>query len=97
MEDNNTCLIKINNNILVNLESDKDDGYLIVGSTIATLPPGRYKEDIFEAAQRTNATNNRVGIFAYSRQADALILYDRLWVQTLNGDRLYEFVNAFSV
>ncbi len=94
--EDNTCLIRINGNILINLEADREEGYLIVGSTISALPPGRYKEDIFEAALRANSLNNRVGIFAYSRQIDSLILYDRLWILTLSSGGFAEFLNAFS-
>lgn len=96
IQENNTCLIKLENNVLIQVESDKNEGYLIVGSTIATLPPGRYKEDLFETALRTNATNDRIGIFAYSRQADTLILYDRIWVLSMNGSALSDYIKAFA-
>lgn len=96
LEENNTCLIRLNNGITLNLEPDKDERFLIIGATIGSLPPGRYKEDIFEAALRTNSTRDRTGIFAYSRQTDSLILFDRVWVQTMNGEQFQEYISAFS-
>lgn len=96
IEENNTCLIRTKNGASLNLEPDKEEGYVIIGATIGTLPPGRYKEDIFEAALRTNSTHDRIGIFAYSRQSDSLVLFERLWVHSFNGDRLNDYLTAFA-
>lgn len=92
---NETCLVEIDH-ISIQLERDNDPDYLLVGTDFGEIPLGRYREDLFEAALKTNNLSSPLyGILAFSPKNNHLVLFDRLWMQDLNGSKTEEFLKLF--
>lgn len=92
----NTCLLKIEQKIEVQIEMDKDPNYLFFGTILGEIPPGRYRENLFEAALKMNRSSpTSIGILAYSKKNNQLIMFDRISIKDLNGNKTADCLKAF--
>lgn len=92
----NTCLLKIEQKIEVQIEMDKDPNYLFFGTILGEIPPGRYRENLFEAALKTNnSTPISTGILAYSKKNNQLIMFQRISTKDLNGNKIADSLKTF--
>lgn len=95
-DSHNTCLVRFKEGVNVQLEPDKGGVNLLIGAQLGTVPPGRYREDIYREALRANGLPlPRVGTLAYSRQADALVLFELMPLKDLTGTKLADFLQSF--
>ena len=95
-DEHNTCLIQFANGVQVYLEMDSADKNLIVGTNIGEIPRGPYRERIFRAALAENALPfPRYGTFAFSKQANSLVIFEQIPAQDLHGDQVAEFIAPF--
>lgn len=93
----NTCLLKIEKKIEIQIEMDKDPSYLFFGTILGEVPPGRYRENLFEAALKTNdSTLTLIGILAYSKKNNQLIMFDRISTKNLNGSKIADYLKNFA-
>lgn len=93
-DDNRSCALKIEGNIQILLEM-KDD-YLQVGTDFGELPLDRYREDLFEAALKSNSHSSPLyGIFAYSAPLRHFIMFEHLHGDNLRGEFVAEFIYKF--
>ncbi len=96
-DDNNSCLLKLKNGISVQLEPAKKDGFIVMGAKIASIPPGRYRENIFREALKANGLPPpQQGIFAFSKNNDQLVLFEMISLQDLSGAKLNDHLVPFS-
>ena len=87
---NNSCLIKLPSGVKIQIEMDKKDDFLILGCNLGTAPAGKYRENLFRQALKTNELlPNQCGIFAYSPKTDHLILFQKLPLNDLNGQKIF--------
>lgn len=83
------CLLKLKGGIQVQLEVDRSGQSLLIVSELGQIPPGRYKENLFVEALKANGLPPpRRGTFAYSKQADSLVIFEMLELQNLNGQEI---------
>lgn len=95
-DSNNTCMIKFKGDIKVQLELDRSDQFLIIGMDLDSVPIGRYRETLFTEALKANGmAYPRYGTFAFSKQADHLVLFEMLSLRDLNGQKIAEFLTPF--
>lgn len=88
-DQNNSCLIKFNNGLSIQLELDKGGYFLLIGCDLGPVPPGRYRENVFREALMANGMPYpRYGDFSYSRKSDHLLLTSRLPIKDLNGEKI---------
>lgn len=94
---NNSCLIKFKDDLLVQLELDRQGQYLIVGSNLGEVPVGRYRENLFIEALKANGlpTFPHYGTFAYSKHANQLVLFEMFPVRDLSSAKLGEFLPKY--
>ncbi|MGR3951672.1 MAG: CesT family type III secretion system chaperone [Chlamydia sp.] len=93
-DQNNSCCIRYPDGMLLTLEPASGDDILYIVIEIATVPKGRYRENIFREALKANGLPApRTGIFCYGHVKDMLLLYDALCLDELNGIRLLEIMN----
>ncbi|MBA2727717.1 MAG: CesT family type III secretion system chaperone [Parachlamydiaceae bacterium] len=93
---NNTCLINLGDGLKLQIELDKSERHLLIGSVLGIPARGRYRADLFKEALRANgAPLPRYGIFAFSKKTDNLVLFDLLDLQDLTGDKVGEFILPF--
>lgn len=91
---NNSCLIRLKGNLLVQIELDKSGQSLIIGIDLGPIPVGRYRENLFFEALRVNgAPPPHKGTFGYSKQADHLVLFEMLDTHELTGIKVAEKLN----
>jgi hypothetical protein len=97
LDDVNTCLIKFDTGLLVYIEPYKKSDFMLISTNIGELPGGRYREDVFREALKSNGLSNigQHGIFAYSEQSNRLILFGLLSLRELNGEKIAAFLYPF--
>lgn len=95
-DEHNTCLLRFPGEVDIYLEMDKDSDHLLLGCDFGELPPGRYREDIFEAALKNNNHPPPLhGIIAFSKQANHLLMHERVWAHGLDGTALVDALMPF--
>lgn len=93
---NNTCLIRFKIGLDIQIEPMLKGDFLLVGCPIAVIPPGRFRENVFREALKSNGMPPpRHGVFGYSAQSDRLILFSLLSLRDLNGDKIAAFLGPF--
>lgn len=93
---NNSCQIRFGKDLRIQLEIDPSGQNLIIGTNLGTVPPGRYRENIFtEALKANNLPSANRGTFAYSRKTDSLILFEKMPLKDLTGDIVADFLVFF--
>lgn len=92
---NSTCMFKFNDTC-VQLEVDKKGEHLLIVAELGTVPVGKYRETLFQEALKQNGiAESSSGSFAYSKQADTLILFDMLHVKDANGQKVFDLLTPF--
>lgn len=96
-DSNSSCLIALpKDGPKIQLEIDKTAQFLVIGSELGFIPPGRYRETIFKTALQANhLPHPRYGNFAYSQKADQLIMFELLPLKELNGEKIAQVYNPF--
>lgn len=93
---NNTCLIQLPGGLRLQIELDKTEQNLLIGSPLGKIQTGPLRLDIFREALRSNSFPfPRYGTFAYSTKTENLILFDFLPLNGLSGDKLAEHLGPF--
>jgi hypothetical protein len=96
-DEHNTCLIRFREGGLeVQIEPYQKGEFLLIGSTIGVLPPGRYRESVFREALKANGLPPpRHGTFAYIAKSDRLVLFSLLSLREINGEKIASFLTPF--
>ncbi|CCB85727.1 MULTISPECIES: CesT family type III secretion system chaperone [Parachlamydia] len=93
---NHSCLINFKEGISIQIERETRGERMIFGTTIGSIPPSKYRENVFREALRANGLQEpRIGAFAYSKQSDQLILYGTLPMQDLTSEKIVAFLIPF--
>lgn len=86
---NNACLIKFPDGLEVQMEIDGQGLDLTMVAVIGVIPVGKYRENVNREALRANGMPLPLnGVFAYSKKADSLVLFQRIPVKELTGDKI---------
>lgn len=92
---NNSCLIKFPQ-ISIQLELDSGAQNLILCSNFPQIPPGKYRENVFREALKANGLPYpHAGDFAYSKQADHLVLMKSIPLKELTGEKVFQILTPF--
>ncbi len=88
-DQNNSCLIRLKEGISIQLELDRACQFLILGCTLGTLIPGKYRENIFHEALKANDMPYPLhGILGFSQKTGNLALFEKINVRDLNGEKI---------
>jgi len=88
-DENDSCLLKIEGNILIQIEMEKSGEFLLMGIDLGEIPLGRYREDLFESALKSNSKPPPLlGVFGFSKKQEHLVLFDKLYTKNLHGERI---------
>jgi hypothetical protein len=84
---NNCCLIDFpKDNMDIQLEMEQGTDLLIIGSNISKIPPGRYRQNLFEQALKANNLEiPRGGILAFSPKSDMMVLFLKIPTKDLTA------------
>ncbi|NGX53462.1 MAG: hypothetical protein K1000chlam4_00174 [Chlamydiae bacterium] len=91
-----SCLLNFGNHLTVQIDLAADADQVLIGSELGKVTIGSYRESILKQALRVNGLSTTPrGILAYSEKNDSLILFQYFPLTTLNGKKLWEFVQLF--
>lgn len=95
---NESCQIRFENGLEIQLELDPSGDFLCVGTKLGEVPGGRYRQTLFKEALRANGLPPpRYGTFAFSQKTNSLIFFEYLWAKDLNGEKLAAFLVHFKL
>ena len=95
-DQHDTCLIKFENGIKIQIELDDSNQYLMLGSVLGSVPLGRYRIDLLEAALKANGLPPpHHGLLAFSKKTDHLLLFAKFHVRGLRGDEVSDEIPYF--
>lgn len=95
-DSNNSCLIAFDSGIEVQIEPYDRGEFLLIVCDLGEIPPGRYREDVFREALKSNGLPHpRPGTFGYSEQSNHLIFFGLLSLRELNGEKIASFMEPF--
>lgn len=94
---NNSCLIRLESGLIIQIEVDKSGQFLILGADLGTIPPGKYRENLLREAMKANDMPPPLhGILCFSRKADHLALFEKIPLKDLSGAKLAAEIPFFS-
>lgn len=96
-DEKETCLLRIEGNVDIQLEPDQDERFLLMATDFGEIPLGRYRLDLLETALKMNALPPPLnGIFSYSTKADHFVLFDKIPLKDLSGENLADHIAKFN-
>ena len=94
---NYSCLIRFKGGLEVQVELDHSGQFLILGADLGTSPPGKYRENLFKEALKANDQPPPLyGILAYSKKSDHLVLFERINIKDLTGEKIAAEIIPFT-
>jgi hypothetical protein len=93
---NNSCIIQFPDKLEVQIEVDSSGEWIVIGTTIGTLPPGKFREDFCQEALKANhILEPKCGIFAYAKKGERLVFFHRLPLKIAKGATVAEVLVPF--
>lgn len=94
---NNSCLLKLKSGLIIQIELDRIGQSLIIGADLGPIPPGKYRENLFREALKANDQPHPLhGILSYSKKSDHLVLYQKIHIKDLNGEKIAAEITPFA-
>jgi Tir chaperone protein (CesT) family len=96
-DSNNSCLLKLKSGLVIQIELDKSGQALIIGADLGPVPPGKYRENLFREALKANDQPHPLhGILCYSKKSDHLVLYQKINIKDLTGEKIAAEITPFA-
>lgn len=96
-DSNNSCLLRLKSGLIIQIELDKGGQFLILGADLGGVPPGKYRENLFRECLKTNDMPPPLnGILCYSKKSDHLVLYEKIYLKDLNGEKVAAEITPFA-
>jgi hypothetical protein len=96
VDDRDACKLELEGKYPIQMEVNYSTNQLVIGSEIAVLGPGRYREDVLAAALQANGEPfPRLGTFGYSTVRNSLVYYALLPMDFLDGEKLHACLLVF--
>jgi len=92
-----SCLITFpQDELSIQIDLDANADQILVGTQLGRITPGPYRERVFTQTLKSNSRSQIPrGIFAFSEKNDALVLFQFLKIDKLNGEKLHAFLQRF--
>ena len=95
-DSNRACLLVFNDRIKIQLELDITGEFLVLGSMIVELPPGKFRENILKSALKANdVIDQSPAILAFVVRANSLVLFEKIHISETAPDPLYKKIIQF--
>ena len=96
-DSNNSCMIRLKSGLIIQMEMDHSGQFLILGADLGTVPPGKYRENLFKEALKANDNPYPLnGILSFSRKSGHLVLFEKMYIKDLTGEKIADQVNPFA-
>jgi hypothetical protein len=97
IDGNQACKILLNDKISIQLELDKSGQYLLLGSQIIELPPGKFRENVLKAAMKANYGREKgFGSLAYLPKSAQLCIFEFIPLNFLAESQIFDLFAQFS-
>ena len=94
-DNNNSCLINLENELSIQIEMDRY-GLILIGCRLGAVHMGRYRETLMRQALKSNeATLPSTGILGFSNKSNQLILFIKLNPIELNSNLIGAILPPF--
>jgi len=95
---NNSCLITLVSGIQIQLELDKSGQFLVLGCDLGPIQEQvKYRENLFREALKSNEQPHpNHGLLAYSKKTDHLVLFEKINIRELTGDKIAAEITPFT-
>jgi hypothetical protein len=92
-----SCVIRFTQEGLsIQIDLDANADRILLGTELGRLTPGTYRERVFKLAMCANGMSQSPrGVLAFSEKNDTLVLFQFLPLTSLNGEKLYHFLQLF--
>lgn len=95
-DDGRTSRFRVNDKFSIQLELDPGLEKVMVGTLIAEVPPGKFRENVLkEALKDNNEAPPKHGILAYLDRNNFLAMYEYLPVRTMTPDAMMTYLVLF--
>jgi len=91
----NVCSIVVDEQYTVQLEQDKYKEYLILGSAVLAISPGKFRENVLATALKANDIYPRPGTLAYRVASNELILFKKMHLEDLTAKQIVDELSLF--
>lgn len=96
-DSHSSCLLAFPaDGLSVQIDLDSSGEQILIGTQLGNVPPGVYREQIFTQAMRVNSGSlTPRGILAFSEKNNTLVLFQFLFLDSMNGEKLHSFIQIF--
>ncbi len=95
-DENQSCLIHFKDDLDVQIELTPNKEYLIIGSDLGEVGPGKFSEELFLLALKANNLPPPLfGCLAYNSNKQHLILFEMMLFKELSADKVVLFLEPF--
>lgn len=96
-DEHQSCRIEFLDGITIQIDLSSGADQVLIGTDLGELPPGSYRKNILQLALQMNGqTEKQKGILAFSRKKNSLFLFQFFPLATLNGEKLFKFLEVFT-
>lgn len=97
-DEHHSCEIALpNKGPKIQLELDTSEEFLVIGCEFDFIPHGRYRENLFKIALQSNSLPPpRTGDFAFSKKVEKLVLFTKIPIKNINGEKVASIFGPFS-
>ncbi|MCH9620877.1 MAG: hypothetical protein S4CHLAM20_02850 [Chlamydiia bacterium] len=93
----NVVSLLIEKKVKIQIQPDNFDEWLIIGATIAELPPGKFREHILKDSLKANfLTDRHVGALSYMEKNNALMIHLKLPIGSVKIDTVISNIKALT-
>lgn len=92
---NRICELNYNDEFSLQLQFDEIKNQLIIASSVAEVPAGKYREKLFETTLIYNSIYPRIGTFGYLEKENTLVFFDQKNAVDLTGKNLSQYLEIF--
>lgn len=97
VDKHHACSILVHPRLTVQMQLDVSQEHLWMFSKLIDTPPGKFRENILKEALKANSLPDpRIGILAYLKATNQLILFQKYPLTILNGERLSGLFASFT-
>ncbi len=89
------CKLVFEDKYPVQMEMDPHSEYLIIASKVVEVPPGKFRENVLKEGLKVNGEYHPFGFLAYHERDNSLVLYNKLVLERLTGEKLADFIELF--
>lgn len=89
------CQINYQEELHAQIQYDETKEQLLLATFVSDVPPGKYRELLFQETLKYNHLYPRVGTWAYSERNNKLTLFEYVPVAETNTEKLFLLLKAF--